>query len=247
MELIVHIDEPWQKEAVEAIANRFETLNPGVDVIVQVLPNGEIRNSLYTGESNADLVQLFNGDIVDCSRDGLLIDLNTWLGQHDQLDRLFHPTIIGMVQPEGRTAVLPLSATMKGIFYNKQWFDKAGISYPDEDWTWDDFLDIAVRLQRANVLNGDEGFAARISFHREYIGLLLLIAGTDWLSPSKTRASGYTNSAQAVHAIKWAADLVRKHQVARATQEYFTNRDLLRNKAGMILDYFVMLHEIQPQ
>ena len=244
-ELVVQIDEPWQKESVEEIARRFEVLNPGVKIIVKVVPNGEIRTTLYTGESNADLVQLFNGDIVDCSKDGLLLDLRTWLRQNHELENLFHPSIFRLIQPDGRVAVLPLSASMKGIFYNKQWFDKAGIPYPEEDWTWNDFMEIAIRLQRANV-HKEEGFAARISFHREYIGLLLLTAGTDWLSPDKRRASGYANNAQAVQAVQWAVDLVRKHQVARATQEYFANSDLIRNEVGMILDYYVMLHEIQP-
>ncbi|MFC5406556.1 ABC transporter substrate-binding protein [Cohnella soli] len=247
MQLVVHIDEPWQKESVEEIARRFEATNPGVKIIVKVVPNGEIRTTLYNGESDADLVQLFNGDIVDCSKNGLLLDLQVWLGQNHELKNLFHPSIFRLVETDGRVAVLPLSASMKGIFYNKQWFDKAGIPYPVEGWTWNDFKEIGVRLQRANVQEGEERFAARISFHHEYIGLLLLTAGTDWLSPDRNRASGYTNSVQAVQAVKWAVDLVRKYQVARATQEYFKNSDLLRNEVGMILDYYNMLHEFQPQ
>ncbi|MFF2092181.1 extracellular solute-binding protein [Paenibacillus sp. NPDC058174] len=246
MQLVVHIDEPWQKESVEQITRRFEASNPGVKILVKVVPSGEIRTALFNGESDADLVQLFNGDIVDCSRNELLLDLNIWLRQNQELKSLFHPSIFRLAETEGRVAVLPLSASMKGIFYNKQWFDKAGIPYPLEGWTWNDFEEIAVRLQRVNVREGDGRFAARISFHHEYMGLLLLTAGTDWLSPDRKRASGYTNSVKSVQAVTWAADLVRKHQVAGATQAYFLNSDLLRNESGMILDYYNMLHEFQP-
>lgn len=245
-ELRIVIDEPWQKESIEKIAKRFEAANPGVSVIVDVVDNGAIRSELYAGESKVDIVQLFNGDITDGSRDGLLLDLRPWVDA-DDTEALFHPSILRFVRNGDSIAAMPISATMKGIFYNKQWFDKAEIPYPEDGWTWDEFLDTGLKLQSANVSPGEERYAARISFHREYIGLLLSSAGTDWLSPDRTRATGYANSPEAVEAISWAADLVRKHQVAGATQDYFKNSDLLENKAGMILDYFIMLHENEPK
>jgi len=245
-ELRIMIDEPWQKESIEAIAKRFETANPSVRVVVDVVANGAIRSELYAGESKVDIVQLFNGDITDCSRDGVLLDLQPWVDA-DDIEALFHPSILQFARHGGRIAVMPLSATMKGIFYNKQWFQMAGLPYPEDGWTWEEFLETALKLQSANVTPGEERYAARISFHREYMRLLLVTAGTDWLSTDRTRASGYTNSPEAVEAVTWAAGLVRKHGVAWATHDYFKNSDLLENKTGMILDYFIMLHEIEPK
>ncbi|MBP1991215.1 extracellular solute-binding protein [Paenibacillus eucommiae] len=245
VEIKVFIDEPWQREAVEAVASRFETKNPEVSVLIEVFQGGEIRNALYTGELKADLVQLFNGDIADANRDGLLLNLQPWM-EADGMDAIFHSSILQFLRMDGGITAIPLSATMKGFFYNKKWFDKARIPYPEGNWTWDDFLETALRLQRENVNLDEERFAARISFHREYLGLLLISKGTDWTSPDRTRASGYTNSLQAIEVIMWANDFVRKHRVARATQDYFTSTDLLENKTGMILDYFIMLHENQP-
>ncbi|WP_158606913.1 extracellular solute-binding protein [Paenibacillus ginsengarvi] len=245
-ELRIMIDEPWQKESIEEIAKRFEALNPGVSVIINVVDNGVIRSELYAGESKVDIVQLFCGDITDGSRDGLLLDLLPWV-ETEGIEALFHPSILRFVRNGESIAAMPLSATMKGIFYNKQWFDKAGIPYPEDGWTWDEFQETALKLQSANVSPGEERFAARISFHREYMRLLLLTAGTDMLSPDQTRATGYMNSPKAVETISWAVDLVRKHRVAWATHDYFKNSDLLENKTGMILDYFIMLHEIEPK
>ncbi|MCJ8013479.1 ABC transporter substrate-binding protein [Paenibacillus sp. KQZ6P-2] len=243
--LRVAIDEPWQKESVETIARRFEDMHPDVSVHVDLVSNGAIRSDLYAGESTADLVQLFNDDITDSSRDRLLLDLQPWIDSAG-IAALFHPSILQLVRTDSGITTIPISATMKGIFYNKMWFDKANIPYPEEGWTWEDFLEIAYRLQRSNVSPGEERYAARISFHQEYIGLLLLTAGTYWLSPDRTKATGYANSPEAVKAITWAAELVRKHRVARATQEHFSNSDLIANETGMVLDYWIMLHEIQP-
>jgi multiple sugar transport system substrate-binding protein len=33
-----------------------------------------------------------------------------------------------------------------GLFYNKELFDKAGVKYPDDTWTWDNLLDAAKKL-----------------------------------------------------------------------------------------------------
>lgn len=247
MELVVQIDEEWQKEAVDAIARRFEANTPGVQVDVKVMPAAEIRAALYNGESGADIVQLTNGDIADCCKAGLVLDLRAWLDTSPALIRLFHPSVFRMIQLQERIAVLPTHASMKGIFYNKRWFDKAGIAYPEEGWTWEAFQEIAVRLQRANIEEGEQRHAARISFHWEYIGLLLLTAGTDWLAPDRRSASGYANRPEAVRAVQWAVDLVRSRHAARATQDYFVNADFMRNEVGMMLDYYVMLHEIQPR
>jgi len=244
--LRVAIDEPWQREAIEAVARRFEDVHPGVRVHIDLVSNGAIRSDLYAGESTADLVQLFNDDITDCSRDRLLLNLQPWIDTAG-IEALFHPSILQLVQTESGITTIPISATMKGIFYNKKWFDQANIPYPEEGWTWEDFFETAHRLQGSNVSPGEERYAARISFHHEYIGLLLLTAGTYWMSPDRTKASGFANSPNAVKAITWATDLVRKHRVAHATKEYFSNSDLLANEAGMVLDYWIMLHEIQPQ
>ncbi|OYD15999.1 hypothetical protein CH333_04585, partial [candidate division WOR-3 bacterium JGI_Cruoil_03_44_89] len=39
------------------------------------------------------------------------------------------------------------------LYYNKNLFDEAGVSYPDENWTWDDFLDAAIKITKDE--NGD--------------------------------------------------------------------------------------------
>ena len=38
------------------------------------------------------------------------------------------------------------------LYYNKDMFDGAGISYPTKDWTWVEFLDAA---QKLTVRDGD--------------------------------------------------------------------------------------------
>ncbi|QHW29817.1 extracellular solute-binding protein [Paenibacillus rhizovicinus] len=245
VQLRIDIYEDWQLEAVEKAARRFEEAHDGVRVEVRLLPDREIREGLQDGTSGSDLVQLANGDFVDCSRNGRLLDLTAWAHTH-QLELLFHPALWRLLQVDGRLAGLPISATVKSIFYNKEWFRSAGIPDPADGWTWQDFIATAQWLQTANACEGQDRFAARLSFDWEYIGLLLLSSGTSWLSPEGSKASGYANSEAAVKTVKMAAALVREHKLSPATQDWFTHGDLTEGKTGMILDYMIMLHEIEP-
>ena len=34
---------------------------------------------------------------------------------------------------------IPKDFDTNGLFYNKELFDKAGLAYPTDDWTYDDF------------------------------------------------------------------------------------------------------------
>ncbi len=50
---------------------------------------------------------------------------------------------------------IPMWGTLCGmqIYYNKDLFDKAGVAYPDDTWTWDDFRAAAAKL---TIRNGEE-------------------------------------------------------------------------------------------
>lgn len=47
---------------------------------------------------------------------------------------------------KGSVYGLPRDIEVNVLYYNKDLFDKAGVSYPDETWTWDDLLAAAEKL-----------------------------------------------------------------------------------------------------
>src|SRR5690606_9224478 len=46
----------------------------------------------------------------------------------------------------GETYLVPLQLATMVMFYAKQPFDEAGIPYPTDDWTFEEFIDIAEKL-----------------------------------------------------------------------------------------------------
>src|SRR5260370_18341401 len=53
-----------------------------------------------------------------------------------------------MFRRGGALHALPKGSPPLALAYNKTLFDRAGIPYPTDDWTWDDFLRVARALTR---------------------------------------------------------------------------------------------------
>jgi len=65
----------------------------------------------------------------------------------------YYPGILAVNQYEGQTYGLPWIAQPVVVYYNKGLFDAAGVDYPQDNWTWDDFVAKAKTLTQDT--NGD--------------------------------------------------------------------------------------------
>ena len=52
---------------------------------------------------------------------------------------------------EGKHYGIPFATNCTALFYNKDLFDAAGVAYPDENTTWDDFREMAKTLTKDGV------------------------------------------------------------------------------------------------
>jgi len=52
----------------------------------------------------------------------------------------------GYLDPDGKREGMPTTQSDFMFAYNKEIFDKAGVPYPTNDWTWDDFKEISEKV-----------------------------------------------------------------------------------------------------
>ncbi|MEC2342586.1 sugar ABC transporter substrate-binding protein [Paenibacillus barengoltzii] len=134
----------------------FKKLYPKVKVNEVWLPadNVDVKLDAALAAGNA-------GDVIMMSPDwkGLRTkwfeDLNPYI-ERDQLDleALFTEGVDGgYVDPDGKREGMPATASDFMIAYNKEIFDKAGVPYPTNDWTWDDFANIAKQVSSGEGAN----------------------------------------------------------------------------------------------
>ena len=46
---------------------------------------------------------------------------------------------------------LPYQCTVEGFFYNKELFDNAGVEYPTDDTTYEEFIEMIAKLKESGV------------------------------------------------------------------------------------------------
>lgn len=114
---------------------------------------------------------------------------------------------------DGPIYAIPNDFTPMVLYYNKDLFDEAGVSYPTPDWTFQDFLAKAKALTKP----GQYGFA----FSNWMPGWVMWLwnNGGDVLSPDGLRAAGTFDSAKNVETFTFLRDLMAKHRVAPSLSE----------------------------
>ncbi len=162
-----------EDEIVEASIREFESRNPGVRV-VRINPgdSGQYFTKLQTmmaaGEP-PDVFYMDFGRMAPFAEAGQLEPLDAWFDAErasdapDALpvDDFFPPAVDAFRLENGRMGVGPLYGIPKdfttvGIYWNKDLFDRAGATYPTDDWTWGDFAEAARRLDALDGVTGAE-------------------------------------------------------------------------------------------
>lgn len=97
--------------------------------------------------------------------------------------------------------------------YNKDLFDEAGLDYPNENWTWDDFLEAAIALTKENQWGYGGYYNQIVQIGGNELGISLIGPwGGEVFDETETKI--LIDSDEARTAIKWWADLIHVHKVA---------------------------------
>jgi multiple sugar transport system substrate-binding protein len=128
------------------------------------------------------------------------------------------------------------------LYYNMDLFDKAGVAYPDENWTWDDFRAAAKKLTIE-----ENGETVQWGTTWGYLGgwdggwgPLVWDSGAEYFdSPFQTKAL-YLDKPEVIAAWQFMQDLVYKDKVAPtpATLDVLSQAGgaLLSGKVAMVVD-----------
>lgn len=127
---------------------------------------------------------------------------------------------------DGKLVALPKDYSTSAFYINTALFDAAGIPYPEEGWTWDDALEIALELTLDSAGNN----AASPDFNPDDVvqwGIdiindgwwrgfqsYLQAWGTLTINDEGTTTTGILNSEAATEALSFYRDLVFVHHVA---------------------------------
>jgi multiple sugar transport system substrate-binding protein len=205
-------------EPFESSIESFKTKYPDVDVQLESVPQGYGDKLLtqFAAGTAPDVIQVGDGDVAKFISQGQLEPLDPYINGDNPLDmNVFFPAVAAIGQVNGETYLLTKDYSPLVLYYNTDMFDAAGVEYPTENWTWDDFLAAAQKLtvpgQQWGVQLPDSW--GDLVWYRG-ISPIIYQNGGQVISDDGTTTTGYLNSPEVVEALQWYVDLFKVHKVA---------------------------------
>lgn len=126
----------------------------------------------------------------------------------------FENDLLGQFSVSGDIYAIPYSVSSIGLYYNKKLFDNAGLTYPNDSWTWDDLVKAAKAL--TNKDEGVYGFLAECWGEDGYYNTIFQNNG--YIYSPATDSWGYDNVATQ-EGIQYYLDFITTHNVSPATED----------------------------
>jgi multiple sugar transport system substrate-binding protein len=146
---------------IRQLMPEFERRNPGITVTVQSIPWTAAHEKLltsYAGNSMPDLFQLGTTWIPEFRILGAIEDLGPWLrASRIVSDTAFFPGVWTPNRIDGAVVGIPWYVDTRVLFYRTDLCAAAG--YPRAPATWDEWKDLARRLQQNSLRAGRETYA----------------------------------------------------------------------------------------
>lgn len=178
---------------------------------------GKLQTQLAAG-TPPDIGIADYGRVVSYARDGVILNIEEQVNLSGfSMDKMM-PAALAQYRwkegdfdsgnPEGDLYGLPADAQPQVMVYNKKMFDEAGVAYPTDDWTWDDMLEAAKKLTKAD--QSQYGFF--LSPGLMWRGIWVNSAGGSFHTPDYKKST--INSAETKEAFQWLWDAIWVHKVS---------------------------------
>lgn len=128
----------------------FQEANPNIKIDFMAITEGNYQEKLTTmvaAKTAPDVMLAWECFIGEYAKNKSIIQLDDYIKKTNafKVDDLV-PAVTVLGQQTGGTFGLPWCMAAELAYYNKDMFDKAGVAYPKDDWTWKDFEDMAKKL-----------------------------------------------------------------------------------------------------
>jgi multiple sugar transport system substrate-binding protein len=203
-------DDPANTRAAAELIRAYTAANPGVQIASQPLPATDYASQLLArlGAAAPDLFVAADSQAPALIKRNAALDLRQAFAGSASL-RLddFQPAALDVWRRGDALYGLPTDITPQVLFYNQDLFDAAGVAYPANGWTWDDWL---AKAQRLTARSG--GQVTTYGTALSQWSPMVWGNGGELLDPAGKRT--LLDRPEATAGVQFAADMVNVHKVA---------------------------------
>ena len=148
--------DPAELDVWNQIVTDFHSSNPEITVKVEVSDWDSYWTKLKTllaANTPPDIFAIDAPYYLDYKSKGTLLSLQPYIDANPTIFDGIYPQTLQAYQTTDGYYGIPRDFQTIVLFYNKDMFDAAKLSYPTADWTWEDLRTAALALTKDN--NGD--------------------------------------------------------------------------------------------
>jgi multiple sugar transport system substrate-binding protein len=212
---ILSCPPPGYDREFEDMLREYEKLHPDIRVkLIKAPGNYYVKvQTMMVGKTCADIVG-FTGKRVNAFKiKGMLLNLLPFVKRDNyDLDDYFKVGLEDAQMTQDELYYLPKEGSGTVLFYNKDIFDRAGIKYPNAQWTWNDFRDAAVKITQDTDGDGRlDQVGCSIGYW--WAGMLPWVWANGGRLVNRSQTKCLLNQPEAIEALIFLIDLERKYHV----------------------------------
>jgi multiple sugar transport system substrate-binding protein len=206
---------PEMDKIMSGQVSKYKTTNPGVTATPLTITGGPYDQKLLTmiaGGQAPDVIEINPDLFADYASRNVMHSLEPFMKVDKSFDiNAYLPQQVAGFRWQGALGGLPIYNFTFVVYYNKDLFDKAGVAYPANNWTWDDYQVALQKLTTPSSAGKPGQFGGQVGFGwGNWIGRVWSNGG-DLFDQGLTK---YTlDQTAAVDALQWWADLRTKEKV----------------------------------
>ena len=155
------------------------------------------------GNNLPDIIQMSTTDIINYAQNGQIIDLQSYIDDGTIDTSKIEAASLDGGKVDGKEVGITTGVNTVTVAYNKDIFDQAGVAYPEDDWTWSEYIDDAKQIYEKTGIQSDIPF----------------LAEARWVVETWVRSYGYDLFSEDGQSLPWADDAKVTGAIASAMQD----------------------------
>ena len=149
--LTINIWDSNQQAGLQEIVDDWSKTS-GVSAKIEVVDWDNYWTLLEAGASGGTMPDVFwmhSNTVQKYMENDILLDLTDYVAKDSSIDMSkYYEGVVELYtrKSDGKTFALPKDHDTIALLYNKAIFDKYGVSYPTEEWTWEDMYEAAKKI-----------------------------------------------------------------------------------------------------
>jgi multiple sugar transport system substrate-binding protein len=225
----VHI-ATWDSDSKywDMMAEGFNKVYPGIKVVIEINSDYNKILTQVASKVGPDIWTVSESG-RSYAKEGILLPLDDYIAASAKIKSdMFIPDIYNNCIVDGKVMYLPKDYGIQGIFINKKLFAADGVALPTEDWTLDEFRDLAKKLTKTDASGRPTQWGVLLNGGWDIpLDAICEQFGGNLISPDGQTFDGYVNGPKTIEALKWYFTMYTADKCTPSNEEMnsFTGTD----------------------